>query len=255
MKLNKQENVQNTHRYDLVFYVLASFFIANAILAEVIGVKLFSFEQSIGIAPLDWQLWDNFLFRLDLSAGVMIWPIVFIISDLTNEYFGKDGVQRMTFMAIGLIAYAFVVIFLVTELHPADFWLKANQMDAKGNFFDINLAFTTLFRQSLSIIFASLTAFAIGQLLDAIVFEKIKKLTGQKMLWLRATLSTSISQFIDSFLILFLAFYMFGNWSFEQVIAVGIVQYSYKIFVAFLLIPVLNGVHWLIDGYLGLREK
>ena len=71
------------------------------------------------------------------------------------------------------------------------------------------------------------------------------------MIWLRATGSTLVSQFIDSFVVLGIAFYVFGNWSLQQIIAVGIINYIYKFSVAVILTPVLYAGHGLIDRYLG----
>jgi uncharacterized integral membrane protein (TIGR00697 family) len=71
------------------------------------------------------------------------------------------------------------------------------------------------------------------------------------MIWLRATGSTLVSQFVDSFVVFGIAFYIFGNWSVEQVVAVGIVNYIYKFSVAIILTPLLYVGHGLIDRYLG----
>ena len=138
-----------------------------------------------------------------------------------------------------------------TDMPPADFWLKLNGLDSMGRPFDINFAYTTIFRMGLGIIVGSLTAFLVSQLVDAYVFHYFKKLTGHKFLWLRSTGSTVVSQFIDSFLILFVAFYFLGNWSIEQVFKVGLIQYTYNVLLAIVLTPVIYIVHALIDAYLG----
>lgn len=74
------------------------------------------------------------------------------------------------------------------------------------------------------------------------------------MIWLRATGSTLVSQLIDSFVVLTIAFYIFGNWSVSQVISVGIINYIYKFTIAIVLTPVLYLGHFIIDGYLGKEE-
>jgi uncharacterized integral membrane protein (TIGR00697 family) len=81
------------------------------------------------------------------------------------------------------------------------------------------------------------------------VFQKLKKITGQKYLWLRATGSTLISQFIDSFVVLYIAFY--GTFSVAQINAIGITNYLYKFCVAIALTPLIYLGHGLIDRYLG----
>jgi len=192
-----------------------------------------------------------------LTAGAVIWPIVFVTTDIINEYFGKKGVRKISFLTAGLIAYVFVVISVVTILVPADFWLDVNAQTPSGDSFDISYAFNTIFRQGLGIIIGSLTAFLLGQLVDVFVFQKLRAVTGSKMIWLRATGSTLVSQFFDSFVVLGIAFYIFGNWELSQVIAVGIINYVYKFSVAILLTPLLYLGHGLIDRYLGkdLAEK
>jgi uncharacterized integral membrane protein (TIGR00697 family) len=234
-----------------LFVLLAALFLTNAILAEIIGVKIFSGEKTLGFDPVQWTFFGEFVLDFNLTAGAVIWPIVFITTDLINEYFGKKGVQKISFITAGLIAYVFVVISLVTALAPADFWLEVNASQPDGSAFDINYAFNTIFRQGLGIIIGSLTAFLLGQLIDVYVFQKLRAVTGPKMIWLRATGSTLVSQFIDSFVVLGIAFYVFGNWSLPQIAAVGLINYVYKFTVALALTPVLYAAHGAIDRYLG----
>ena len=134
---------------------------------------------------------------------------------------------------------------------PADFWLNLNGLDSQGRPFDINFAYSSIFRMGLGIVVGSLTAFLVSQLVDAYVFHYFRKLTGHKYLWLRSTGSTVVSQVIDSFVILFIAFYFLGNWSIGQVLRVGLVQYSYKVLLAIALTPLIYLAHSLIDKYLG----
>jgi uncharacterized integral membrane protein (TIGR00697 family) len=240
-----------------LFVILGAIFLTNAILAEIIGVKIFSGEKTLGLDPVQWTFFGEFVLDFNLTAGAVIWPVVFITTDLINEYFGKKGVRKISFLTAALITYVFVVISLVTALAPADFWLEVNASMPDGSSFDINYAFNTIFRQGLGIIFGSLTAFLLGQLIDVYVFQKLRAVTGPKMIWLRATGSTLVSQFIDSFVVLGIAFYVFGNWSLTQIVAVGLINYVYKFTVAMALTPVLYLAHGLIDRYLGkdLSEK
>lgn len=231
-----------------LFIVLAALFLTNAIIAELIGVKIFSGEGALGLAPAHLQLF-GFQMDFNLTAGAVIWPVVFITSDLINEYFGKPGVKRISYLATFFIAYSFLVIFLTMELPPAQWWLDANNKDAAGNYFNMDFAFNKILGQGQRIIIASLAAFLIGQLVDVFVFQKLRKLTGAKMLWLRATGSTLVSQFIDSFVVLYLAFV--GIFSNQQIIAIGFTNYIYKFSVAILLTPLIYLGHYVIDRYLG----
>jgi queuosine precursor transporter len=237
-------------RRESLYVILGGIFITNAILAEIIGVKIFSFEKTIGIDPAQINIYKDHILDFNLTAGVVIWPVVFILTDVINEYYGKSGVRKISFITAGLIAYSFLTIWLVTELEPAQFWLEINAKDDVGNSFNVQYAFNSLFRQGMGIMVGSITAFLVGQLLDAWVFHKFKTITGNKMIWLRATGSTLISQFIDSFLVLLIAFYLFGNWPLDQILSVGLMNYIYKFVIAVLLTPLLYLVHFLIGKYL-----
>lgn len=236
-----------------LFIVLSAIFLTNAILAELIGVKIFSLEKTLGLKPAEINLFLDMPLSFNLTAGVVIWPVVFLTTDVINEYFGKNGVKKISFLTVGCIAFIFVVIYLVTLLPPASFWIDLNNLDSEGNFFNINYAFRTIFRQGLGIIIGSLIAFLISQLLDVFVFQRLRSLTGHRMIWLRATGSTLVSQFIDSFVVLGIAFYVFGNWNSDQIFSVGLINYMYKFTVAIVLTPIIYLAHFLIDRYLGMQ--
>lgn len=231
-----------------LFVVLSGIFLTNAIMAEMIGVKIFSGEQTLGLSPAHLNIM-GFTMDFNLTAGAVIWPVVFITSDLINEYFGKPGVKRISYLAAIFIAYSFIAIFFTIKLPPAQWWLEANNKDLDGNYFNIDFAFNTILGQGQRIIIGSLAAFLLSQLVDVFVFQKLRKVTGQKMLWLRATGSTLVSQFIDSFVVLYIAF--FGVFSGSQIIAIGITNYIYKFSVAILLTPIIYLGHYIIDSYLG----
>ncbi len=234
-----------------LFLVLSGIFLTNALLAEIIGVKIFSGESTLGMQPAQLRLFSDLKLDFNLTAGALMWPVVFITSDIINEYFGKTGVKKISWLGVALIAYSFLTIMLVTKLPPAKFWLDINSKDAAGNPFNIDFAFNSIFRQGLGIMLGSITAFLLAQLLDATIFQWLKKITGTKMIWLRATGSTVVSQLVDSFVVLYVAFYLFGNWTFDLVLSVAIINYIYKFTVAVVLTPVLYLAHYLIDLYLG----
>ncbi|MCC3160457.1 queuosine precursor transporter [Hymenobacter sp. 15J16-1T3B] len=233
------------HKKQQLYLVLSAIFIVNALLAEIIGVKIFHVNGLIGLPET---------VPGDLTAGVLIWPAVFVTTDILNEYFGPKGVLRVSLLTAGLILYAFGVIYATTRLQPAAFWLDVNKADAQGRPFNIDYAYQSIFRQGGNIIIGSIAAFIVGQLLDATVFQRLRRITGSRLIWLRATGSTLISQLVDSFVVLFVAFYVFGNWSFEQVLSVANTNYWYKFAAAVLLTPVLYLAHNLIDRYLGQAE-
>jgi len=211
-------------RRDLVFLVLAGVFVTNAILAEVMGGKLFTvgpFTASIGVIP---------------------WPVVFLTTDLINEYFGRDGVKKLTFITIGLIIYAFLVLFAGIQVPAASFSPVTDEQ------------FAAVFRQSLWIIAGSVTAFAVSQLIDVIVFWVVRHKTGGRWLWLRATGSTAVSQLIDSIVIIAIAFWLPGKVKTIEFLTVATSNYSYKLLIAVAMTPLIYMAHSVIDRFLGGEE-
>ena len=243
-----------THRSSRLFILLGCFFVANALVAEFIGVKIFALEDTLGIKPWNFNLFGR-EGALQFSAGVLLWPVVFIMTDIINEYYGKRGIRLLSFLAVGLITYAFFMIFLAIQLAPADWWQTQN---ASRGVPDMQAAFQVVLGQGLMIIVGSILAFMVAQFVDVFSFHLIKKATGERMIWLRATGSTVISQFFDSFVVLYVAFILGPQvsgaaepWSWSQLLAVGVVQYAYKFGMAVLLTPLLYLVHFAIDRYLG----
>jgi uncharacterized integral membrane protein (TIGR00697 family) len=213
--------MQPTSRRDLVYLTLAGFFVTNAILGEVTGGKLFT------LGPFT------------LSIGVIPWPVVFIATDLINEYFGRDGVKRLTFMTIGLIIYAFAVLFLAIQVPAASF---SPVTDAQ---------FDAVFGQSLWIIVGSVTAFALSQLVDVGIFWLVRHKTGGRFLWMRATGSTVVSQLIDSIVVIGIAFWLPGKVKTAEFLSVAASNYAYKFLIALGMTPFIYIAHAAIDRFLG----
>lgn len=237
-----------------LFLLLAGFFVTNAVIAEFVGIKIFSLEKTLGFPPLNMTLFGVDGLGFSLTAGVLLWPIVFIMTDIINEYYGKKGVRFLSFLAVALISYAFVMIYLAIWIKPDSWWQDLSGSlsdDPTTHVKDMNLAFKKIFGQGLWIIVGSLVAFLIGQIIDVLVFHRIKKWTGEGKVWLRATGSTVVSQFIDSFVVLIIAFYIGGDWDLVRVLAIGFVNYFYKFFMAVVLTPVIYLAHFIIDNYLG----
>jgi len=230
--------------------VLGSFFVANAILSEFIGVKIFTVEGTLGIKQFNISLLGVPNLSFNMSAGVLTWPLIFIMTDIINEYFGVKQVRFLSILTALLISYAFIIVGAAMHLSPSDFWVTQT---INGQTLNMNNAFAGIFGQGMWIIVGSIVAFIIGQIADVLIFHRIKRITGDRALWLRATGSTLISQFIDSFVVIFIAFYLNPqyNWSWQMVAAIGLVNYTYKFVVAILMTPILYVVHSMINGYLG----
>ncbi|WP_442592164.1 queuosine precursor transporter [Pedobacter sp. AW31-3R] len=230
--------------------VLGTFFVANAILSEFIGVKIFSVEATLGMKNFDINLLGVPNLSFNMSAGVLTWPVIFIMTDIINEYYGIKQVRVLSMITSVLIAYAFLIVWGAMGLSASDFWVNQTINGEKTN---MNNAFSAIFGQGMWIIVGSIVAFLVGQIADVMIFHKIKKITGERALWLRSTGSTLVSQFIDSFVVIFIAFYLNPqyHWSWQMVAAIGLVNYTYKFIVAILMTPVLYVVHAIIDRYLG----
>lgn len=235
-----------------LFILLGGIFITSALLAEIIGVKIFSLEDTAGVNRANINLFGS-PFSFHLTAGVLLWPVVFIMTDIINEYYGTRGVKFLSYLTIGLIGYAFLILNGAIHLSPSEYFSIGNGIDKPDN------AFRGIFGQGLWIIIGSMVAFLVGQVLDVLIFHRIKKITGEKNIWLRATGSTLVSQLVDSFVVLFIAFYVGRRiqtgqgdaWSLHQVLVTGTGNYIYKFVVAIVLTPVIYWVHAWIERYLG----
>ncbi len=230
-----------------LFVIITAFFVANALIAETIGTKIFSLEKLFGTNPSNFTIFGQSGIAISLTCGVLLWPLEFIITDIVNEYYGPKVVRRISLVAIGLISYAFIMFFVAMKVPPADFWITSHaETDNVPNMQD---AFNGIFGQGMRIIIGSLVAFFVSQLVDVTVFHKIKKATGDKKVWLRATGSTLVSQLVDSYIVLFIAF--LGIFPWQQILAIGVVNYFYKSFVAIVLTPVIYFAEHRTEKYLG----
>ncbi|MCK6650043.1 MAG: queuosine precursor transporter [Bacteroidia bacterium] len=207
---------------EFVFIILAGIFITNAIVAELIGGKL------IQIGPFV------------MSIGIIPWPVVFLTTDLINEYYGRSGVKKLSLITASLIAYAFVILFFAMVV-PA----------AQGISAVTDEQFTAVFGQSMWIIVASIIAFLLSQLIDVSIFWLLRDKTGGKMIWLRSTGSTIISQLIDTFVVLGIAFWLPGKMNTATFINAALTGYTFKLIIAVALTPLIYAGHAAIDKYFG----
>jgi uncharacterized integral membrane protein (TIGR00697 family) len=210
-----------SRRRDLVFIILAGFFITNAIVAELIGGKLVQF---FGL--------------FTQSLGIILWPVVFVLTDLINEHYGKKGVRKLTYITVALISYTFILISIGLSIKAVSF----SPVDDK--------TFYTVFGQSQWIIAGSIIAFFLSQLVDVYVFWIFRNLTGHRMIWLRATGSTVVSQLVDTFVVQFIAFVLPGKWTFDDFLVNASWGYLFKLLVALCLIPFIYLGHYAIRTFL-----
>ena len=86
------------NKINRLYLFLGGFFITNALIAEFIGAKIFSLEKTLGFSPFDWEILGVDGLGFNLTAGVVLWPVVFIMTDVINEYFGSRGVRLLSYM-------------------------------------------------------------------------------------------------------------------------------------------------------------
>lgn len=211
---------------EFIFIILAGIFITNAIVAELIGGKL------IQIGPFI------------MSIGIIPWPVVFLTTDLINEYYGKAGVRKLSLITASLIAYAFVILFVAINV-PA----------AIGISTVTDSQFYAVFGQSMWIIVGSIVAFLTSQFIDVFIFWLLRDKTGGKMIWLRSTGSTIISQLVDTFVVLGIAFWLPGKMTTAVFINAALTGYTFKLIIAVLLTPMIYVGHNMIEKYLGDEES
>jgi len=206
---------------DTVYVVLAGIFITNAVVAELIGGKLIHVGSAV------------------MSIGILPWPIVFVSTDLINEYFGEKGVRRLSLITASLIAYTFVILYIGMQI-PA--------VDGKNLVSDAQ--FNGVFGQSMWIIVGSIIAFMVSQIIDVTIFHFVKNKTGNRMIWLRSTGSTVISQLFDSFIVLGIAFWLTGKMDTKTFIVSAFTGYFVKLIIAVGLTPLIYLGHSIIEKYI-----
>ncbi len=206
---------------DTVYVILAGIFITNAVVAELIGGKLIHVGSAV------------------MSVGILPWPVVFITTDIINEHFGEKGVKRLSLITACLIAYCFVLLYVALQI-PA----------VKGANLVSDEQFHAVFGQSMWIIVGSITAFVVSQLIDVSIFHFFKNRTGNRMIWLRSTGSTVISQLFDSFIVLGIAFYLTGKMTTDVFIKSAFTGYFVKLIIAIVLTPLIYLAHYAIERYL-----
>lgn len=219
-----------------LFVVCAAVFLTALVVAEATASKFFTaFDLSSPISILG-QEFNSVI----MTAGVIAFPITFIVTDLMNEYFGKKGIRFVTLVGMVMIIFEFALLQIAMAVPTASISPVPDE------------AFNTVFGASGRVIFGSLVAYLIGQLADITLFHWLRGLTKGKHLWLRATGSTFGSQFLDTFIVLLVAFA--GQLSFQEIIAITLFNYSYKFIIAIVITPVIYAAHWAMDRYLGKEQ-
>jgi uncharacterized integral membrane protein (TIGR00697 family) len=217
-----------------IFDFLAGLFITNAVTAELISNKLIEI-------PISFSIGDFKIGPFITIVGILPWPVVFLLTDLLNEFYGQKAVRRLSWITSILIAYCFLIVTITLGI-PA--------FELPGADLASSESYNQVFGQAQMVIIGSITAFLVSQLLDAFVFDAIKKRTGNRFIWLRSTGSTLISQLIDSFIVLYIGFVLPGKIKLADFSSLAFTNYSLKILVAISLTPLIYFGHYIMKKVL-----
>ena len=244
MKLNiyslenlNQQAILNGRRLWL-FVFLAGMFITSAITAELMSNKLINI-------PLEFKMFGTQFGPFTTIVGVLPWPIVFLLTDILNEFYGQKAVRRLSWITAILIAYCFVIVSMAMQV-PAK--------EIPGSSLATNAEFTKVFGQAQMVIVGSIAAFLFSQLIDVLVFQWLKNKTGNRFIWLRSTGSTIFSQLIDTYVVLYIGFVLPGNMSFDDYMTIAPTNYVLKIVIAISLIPLIYLGHYGVKKYLSGKD-
>ena len=221
-------------RKQWLFVFLAGLFITNAVTAELISNKLIEI-------PIKFNFLGGEFGPFVTIVGILPWPVVFLLTDLLNEFYGYKAVRKLSWITAILIAYCFLIVGLSIEI-PA--------VNIPGSNLSDDIAYRKVFGQAQMVIIGSICAFLVSQLLDASLFSWIKFKTGDRYIWLRSTGSTLFSQLIDSCIVLYIGFVLPGSLSFAEFMRIAPTNYILKIIIAILLTPFIYLGHYLIRRYL-----
>jgi queuosine precursor transporter len=205
------------------FYVwLTAIFVAALVTGDFIGGRF-------------WLLFGH-----TFSAGIIPFPLTFVLTDIVNEFYGPSGARRLTFVGLGAAVFVWLVITLALHLPPSPHSPIPDPV------------FQAAFGTAARLYVASLTAFVIGQMLDISIFRWLRTRTGHRLLWLRATGSTVLSQAIDSFTVSFV--FLAGNESLAFITQNAANNYVGKLIMAVLLTPVIYAIHAIFRRRLHVAE-
>lgn len=234
-------------RRETLLLASCALFTGFFVTAEILGAKLWTFTV-FGLTPASLGVSDSPHFIA--TAGILAFPLTFVLTDIVNEYFGVAVVRVFTFLAIA-------VNLLLQPVIQAAIRVPTISFQAGVESERLHDAYTLAFGQTWTIVAASLVAFLIAQLVDARVFTALRHATGGRYLWLRAQGSTVISQVIDTLTVIFLAFYVIPELLGQPHMRAGeawtisLTNYVYKFVIAVGITPVLYLVHFGVEAWLG----
>lgn len=206
-----------------IYLILGGLFIASLVVSNLIFQKFFS--------------WDFFgLYTFEVSVGILPYPVTFLITDIISEVYGKQKANQVVTTGIFASFFSLLIIYSANVV-PATAWSPVDDE-----------LFSKVFGATTIAVFASMTAYLLAQYIDIQLFHFWKKLTKGRHLWLRNNFSTFLSQFVDTFSVLFLLC-SFGKIEWELFGALLLSGFLFKIIVAALDTPLLYA------GVFALRKR
>lgn len=226
-----------------IYLWLCCISLASLLISDIVGIKLFHIQLPFSVFGYD---------HVDHTCGMLTFPVTFILTDLVNEYFGKRAARRLTYIGVAMGVFVFVVLNIAQAMP----YLEAPYNVSKDSF-------DAIFGSSKVMYVASLSAYFVGQLSDIFTFGLIKRFTGQKYVWLRATGSTILSQFLDSFVVSYLAFSLGRKLfpspggptpaNFHQIVDIALTGYTLKFVLAIGVTPIIYAGRYALHEWFGLK--
>ena len=217
---------QQTNFKDQFFLVLTGIFIASLVTCNLIANKFVTVDLGFKV--------------FIVSAGILPYPLTFLVTDLISELYGQKKANLVVFS--GFIASLFVLLFL---------WL-GGQFNAIPDSLVNDATYDSVFRNAWRLIGASMIAYLFAQFVDVRIFHFWKKLTDGKHLWLRNNGSTIASQLIDTTLVICILFV--GVWNADQILSAIIDGWVFKMLMALLDTPIIYGVIYLLKGKIDIAK-
>jgi len=218
--------VQQNSFKDQFYLVLSAIFIASLVTCNLIANKFVTVDLGFKV--------------FIVSAGILPYPLTFLVTDLISELYGQRKANLVVFC--GFIASLFVLLFL---------WL-GGQFSSIPESLVSDEIYNSVFQNAWRLIAASMIAYLFAQFIDVRIFHFWKKLTGGKHLWLRNNGSTIASQLVDTTLVICILF--IGVWNTDQIQSAIIDGWIFKMLMALLDTPIIYGIIYLLRGKIDIAK-
>ena len=223
---------------EVAYLVLASSFAVLLVLTNIIGIKLFQ-------APA-YSVTSSILFFIPqdangfaLTTGILTYPLTFLITDVVSEIWGERRANFMVMIGffMSVLMLGIVTLALVVPAHI--YWVAPDNPFGYTNVEEYSNAFESVFSVNGKLLFGSMLAYMVAQLLDVKLYHFWRNLTNGKHLWLRNNGSTMISQLADTAIVNSILFYWGFGWEFWQGVTVMLTIYFYKLMIALIDTPLI----------------